>query len=223
MNSEEQIVISNQHMQTGQPGFWRGLIGNKKLLITAGVLLVVELIWAGYTLTLPVTPAEVFEESSGRSTVPGVVEINYSGASLALDGPASVSLDEKFEVDIILQTPARTDGVDVVITYDPKFLELIPTGVSPAKTTSLYPEYPVNIHDTVNGRITISGAAGVGGVNFTGESKLAAVTFKTKIVGQTKVTIDYTKGSSSDSNVVDSKTGSDILDEVSNLELTINK
>lgn len=213
--NEEHIVISDQHLNPTPESFWRKLVGNKKLLVVVGALVVAELIWAGYTLTRPVTQVDLSQPGSAPA------EEGLGAASLALEGPSLVGVGEQFEVEIILTTPAKTDAADVVINYDPKLLELVPAGASPAQTGSIYSEYPVNLHEAAVGRISVSGAAGVES-EFSGEGNFASLTFKAKTAGKTQVTIEFTNGSGSDSNVVDSKSGNDILGEVSNLEITIS-
>lgn len=214
---QDHIVVSSQYSDSSQESFWKRLFTNKKLLIIVGVVLAAELAWAGYTLTRPVPPANF------KATTPPIQEtgLNVTTASLSLNGPTSVIVGQSFDVDIMLEVPIETDAADVIFNYDPALLEVVTFGTGAATTGTLYPNYPVNSVDSTLGRIVLAGATDPGAKAFTGQGTFATVTFKAKAKGQTTLTFEYTKGSTTDSNVVDSKQGRDILDKVTNLVLSI--
>ena len=70
------------------------------------------------------------------------------------------------------------------------------------------------------GKITVAGITQAqGGVLANG--LFGTVVFQAKAAGQAKISLDYTPGSTIDSNVTESETVEDVLDKVENLEINI--
>lgn len=122
----------------------------------------------------------------------------------------------------MLDVPIETDAADVVINYDPARLEVVESGDLAAKAGQIYSNYPVNSNDPTEGKVILAGATDPGTAAFKGLGTFATITFRAKARGQTALSFDYTKGSTVDSNVVDSHEGRDILESVQDLRLTIN-
>ena len=127
-----------------------------------------------------------------------------------------------FSLDINLNTgSADTDGTDAILIYDSSRFSA--TSIS---NGTVYSEYPGNNIDDTNGKITISGLASVTSP-FTGSGKLATVNFLVKeaaATGATQITFDFNpadKAKTTDSNVVQRGTVSDILNSVVNGSYTI--
>lgn len=193
------------------------LIKFKKPLIVLAVLLVVaELVWAGYTLTRPViktTPEEI--QLNSKEEKP----ISDKSATLVLNGPTSVNTNETFKVEVELTTDAFTIGTDLILKYDPKVLEIVALDKTASTVGKIYKDYPANSFDA-NGTIAVSGVSTDKG--FIGKGIFASLNFKAKSKGATKITIDFKPNVTIDSNVTESSTGSDILKSVNSLDLTIN-
>lgn len=123
----------------------------------------------------------------------------------------------QFTVDIKLNTGGgQTDGTDAILLYDNTRLS---TNNSAIASGNIYPDYPGNNADEAAGRITISGLSSVTSA-FSGSGTLATVTFTVKpdaTEGVGKVRFDFDpndKAKTTDSNVVERGTVSDILSSV---------
>ena len=172
---------------------------NKKALIFVAVsfLVVVELVWgANYLKTLPQPAAPIKAEA---------------GALLAFS-PAQkmVKVGEEFEVELILDTKGvGTSGTDVIIDYDPALIE-----VRNVRPGLLYQKYPLNEVDAAGGKIGFSGVA-TPPKAFSGKGTLAYLKLKALEAGTATLTIEFTKGETTDSNVVQARSGGkDILDKI---------
>lgn len=156
--------------------------------------------------------------------------VTYS-MSPALAASANLSLSPalgtfnkgcSFSVDIKVDTGgAQTDGTDAILFYDQT--RFIATAVRSGTT---YSDYPGNIIDVVNGKVTVSGLASVSSP-FSGSGTLATIDFtvlETAPAGATKVRFDFDpadKAKTIDSNVVERGTIADILSFVSDGNYTV--
>ncbi len=117
----------------------------------------------------------------------------------------SVGVGENFNVDIIINTGgAKTDGADALLNYDGTKLQV----VSIAGGTT-YPTYPTKTSTSTT--ITIGGVSNTSGPYFSGSGVFATITFKGTAAGTAAVTFKFTSGSTTDSNVTENGTNSDIL------------
>lgn len=139
-------------------------------------------------------------------------------ASLSLS-PTSGTFNKgcPFTLNIILNTGgAATDGTDVILIYDPSRFSA--TSIS---SGSIYSEYPGNNVDDVNGKVTVSGLASVTSA-FSGSGTLATVNLLVKEnapAGASQIKFDFDpndKSKTTDSNVVERGTVSEILNSVVN-------
>lgn len=124
-----------------------------------------------------------------------------------------------FTVDILLNTGgAPTDGTDAILTYDTSRLTTNSTSIA---SGTIYPDYPGNNVDQQSGKITISGLASITSA-FSGQGNLATVTFTVKPeapMGEAPVNFDFdpnNKTNTTDANVVERGTVTDILNSVVN-------
>ena len=127
-----------------------------------------------------------------------------------------------FSVDIKVDTGgAQTDGTDAILVYDQT--RFTATAV---RSGTIYSDYPGNIIDTANGKVTVSGLASVSSP-FSGAGTLATIDFtvlETAPEGVTKVRFDFDpadKAKTTDSNVVERGTIADILSFVSDGNYTV--
>lgn len=127
-----------------------------------------------------------------------------------------------FTLDIRLDTAgAQTDGTDAILTYDSSRL-----AASSITSGNIYPDYPGNSIDDTNGKITVSGLASVSSA-FSGQGSVATVKFTVKEnapTGATQIKFDFDpsdKSKTTDSNVVQRGTASDILSSVVNGNYTV--
>ena len=109
----------------------------------------------------------------------------------------------------------NTDGTDLIIGYDSNMLEVATASVTKG---SIYGDYP--LISVSGGKIAISGISIDS--TFNGVGVLANLNFTAKQTGQTTLSVDYTAGKTTDSNIIETGSGKDILDQVTNLELIID-
>lgn len=196
-------------------------MGFKLVTVIAIFLVVGEMAWAGWTLTRPL-PQKAVSEPVSESAVPSKLE---EKTILSLVTPKSgIKVGEKFTVSINVFSVKRTDGIDVVINYDPRILSVVknsPQGQT-VSTGKIYTDYPLNIVDEQLGRIAVSGInSSIDGVIPKGE--FGSVVFVPKRPGPTKISFEFTPSNTTDSNVIENKTAKDILDGVQNLDINITQ
>ncbi len=146
-------------------------------------------------------------------------------ASLSLS-PATGTFNKgcSFTVTIKLDTGgAQTDGTDVILLYDAGKLSTTTASIA---SGTIYPDYPGNNADQQNGKVTISGLASVTSA-FVGQGTLATIAFTVNAdaaEGPAKVRFDFdpsNKAKTTDSNVVERGTVTDILSSVVDGNYTI--
>ncbi len=111
-----------------------------------------------------------------------------------------------------------TEGVDLVLNFDPKVLEASQGAIVKG---AIYPEYPQMKTDAKLGQIQISGISGLQGKSFKGQGNFATINFKAKAPGDVNLTVGFSPGQTDDSNVVEALSGNDILETVANLNLAV--
>lgn len=112
-----------------------------------------------------------------------------------------------------------TDGTDLVISYNPALLEAVESSLF--TSGDIYTEYPIVTNDVKTGTIRISGISASDGEGFVGTGNFGTLLFKTKKNGNTTVTVVFKKGLTTDSNIIETKTNTDVLSGVYNLDLAI--
>jgi len=177
------------------------VVDNKKTIIflLISFLVVGELVWGiNYLKTVPQPQTPVAAEA---------------GAILGF-APAqeTVKVGEEFEVELTLDTKGvATSGTDVIINYDPTVVEVL--NVRPGL---LYQKYPLNEVDAGGGKIGFSGVTEPP-KTFAGRGTLAYLKLKPLKAGTATLTIQFEKGGTTDSNVVQAESeGKDTLDKVVN-------
>lgn len=152
-------------------------------------------------------------------SVSTTVSAQSAGATLSLN-PATVSTSagQTFTVAIVLDTGGNaTDGTRAVLTFDKNIL-----AVNKITPGSIYPEYPANgsVADNTQGRVNILGMDS--NATYTGSGTFATVEFTAKSAGTGTIAIDYAPETTSDSNVADSATTTDILRAVTGTTVTVS-
>ncbi len=133
---------------------------------------------------------------------------------------AAVSKGEVFTVSMNVSSKNRSAGTDIILLYDSSLLSVeADNSGQPVQVGSIYQEYPVN-KDDKKGRIIVSGISSQTEGNLA-SGLFGTVNFKAKAAGKTAIKLDFTKGSTTDSNVTESEGSSDMLEAVQNLEVTV--
>lgn len=182
--------------------------GPKIIFVILGAILIVEFVYAVKTLTLP-TPPPVVRKATIQKGV----------GKITLNVPKTVyRVNEVIPVSVRLDSGGRTlDGADLIIRFDPRVLEATPGSLIAG---SIFDEYPLLSADMKKGLVSVSGVNSTR-VGFKGTGQFITVNFKARAKGNTSLIIDFEKGSTSDSNLVETGTSKDILEEVGNLELSV--
>ncbi|MBI4038164.1 hypothetical protein HY387_00720 [Candidatus Daviesbacteria bacterium] len=180
----------------------------KLIFLILGVVLIIEIFMAIQTFRQPPPPAPA-------KIAP------LSGGKIVLISPRKeYQVGEVVPVSVRVVTGGHsTSGTDVIVKFDPQKLEA--TGSANLTKGFIYPEYPLVSVDGKIGQVGISGIISVGKSSFNGIGILATVNFKAKTAGNTKVSVEFKKGATDDSNIVEVGTSKDILEEVFDLELTV--
>lgn len=189
------------------------LLTKRNIFIVLGLIILAEVLWAGWTLMRPTPPP-------AHLTAPVA---KPKPTTITLTTPVkTIKIGEEITVTINISSKKITDGTDLLITYDPKLLTVETVGAKrePVLAGTIYSDYPFNSVDQTPGRIQVSGItddpAGV-----LADGLFGSVVFKGKEAGTTRISILHQVGSTADSNVTESGTGKDVLDKVEDLEVTI--
>ncbi len=186
----------------------KSFFGPKIVFVVLGIVILVELIYAVRALTVHVTPLPVRNISNQKP----VAKISLMTAK------TNLKVNDIVPVSVVLNSGQHSlGGVDLIVHYDPKILEVVPAEIIKGK---IFDEYPLISVDKVKGLISISGVSSLKN-SFTGTGDFATINLRTKLSGKTSLTVDFTKGSTTDSNLVDLSTSQDVLESVDNLELNI--
>ncbi len=137
-----------------------------------------------------------------------VMPMHVYAAELTLEADkSSVAVGKTLNVNVNLRGRESTIGTDLVMTYDPKMLQVL--GV---EGNTLYPVYNPAASSRVNastGTIKLSGSASLGKpVNADGT--FGIIRLKALVSGSSQLTISYQKGSTSLSGVL-GKNGQELL------------
>lgn len=183
--------------------------GLKIVFAILGIVILAEVIYAVRVLTLPVPVSPLPSQTSTRETL----------AAISLNVPQSiVSIGSTVPVSVMIDTGNhRVSGVDLIVRFDPKILDATAEGLVKGK---IFDEYPLASVNAKEGTISISGISSTKN-SFKGTGQFAVINLKTKKTGRTSLTIEFKKGSTTDSNLVETDTSRNILDTVGNLELMI--
>lgn len=153
------------------------------------------------------------------SPPPPKVEAVESGEILLLASKEQLRTGEGIRVTIRVSAGGHaTQGADVILKFDPQYL-----GVSSSSIYKggVYPEYPLASVDNKNGLVKISGISSSKTKTFKGVGIFAFLDFKSKKVGDTKISVLFEKGKTDDSNILEAGTSVDILEKVNDVNLNI--
>lgn len=193
---------------------FKKLLSKRNIYILFGVAIFLEIIWAGWTFLKPSFQLTTEDPQTMEALIPAVVSLSASQTSL--------KIGEKITVEINITSNKKTDGTDLVITYDPKLLsvETVGTNKNPVRVGTIYRDYPLNSLEPTLGRIIISGITDLPG-GALADGLFGSIVFQAKSQGTANINLDFNPGQTTDSNIIESISGKDILEQVNNLQLTI--
>jgi hypothetical protein len=171
----------------------------------------------GPTVTQTPTPVSTNTPTPTVAATPTPTPVPQApaSASLSLSADSPVYFEETFVAWLDLATNSETSGVDAVILFDPNMLE-----VEEVNKNNLLSDTTLTQIDNIGGTLLVSQLAPVGEY-FNGNGVLASIVFRSKTIGSTQVSFDFSPGSKTESNVVAADTGEDILTQPAALSLDI--
>ncbi len=205
--------MDDLNIKTKNNFYSRYFAGPKIIFAILGVVVLAEVVYAVRTLNTS-TPAFVSSPPVAKvnvqKEVPGKISLSAS--------KTSYKVEETIPVSVMVDSGGHSlDGADLIIRFDPKVLEATPGSLIAG---SIFDEYPLLSVDAKAGIISASGVSSLR-PGFKGVGQFIIVGFKAKVKGNTSLTIDFTKDSTSDSNLVEKGTSKDILEIVDNLDIDI--
>lgn len=203
----------------------------KKIII--GVFLVAlfgELIWAMVYVSNKakkkpletITTQQNFQQNQQSEFEETQNQNNISGVTFSLNPSfGKIKIGQVFPVTIVINANNKTiSGADAVLFYESDKL----TPENEISIGTIFPEYPLIKINAEKEKISITGTMTNSGQQpFSGQGVFATIRFKAISEGSAKVKFDFTKGVTSDSNIVDKTTGKDLLERVINGSYTLIK
>lgn len=192
-----------------------GNIKTIHIVIVAGLIILIQAIWAYQVITTS-SPGSV-QPSAAPPSSQNKVQNSVSLVTARND----FKVGEKIPVIINAESTKKTAGMDLILKYDPNLLSVVTNASkTPMTVGTIYSDYPVNKVDEKLGLVTVSGitneTAGV-----VPKGVFGTIVFQAKAAGNPKIFLEFTKGSTNDTNIIENQTASDILDSVKNLDLKI--
>jgi hypothetical protein len=150
-----------------------------------------------------------------------------SAATLSLSPTTgSHAVGDTFDVTINVDTSSvATNGTDAYVRFDSTVLEVVDanTGTEGVQITpgSIYSQTSYNLVES--GKISFSGSKSSGSAGYSGSGVLATIKFRALTVAtNSAVTIDFTSGSTTDSNVINTSS-QDVLTAVTSAAYTVTE
>lgn len=155
----------------------------------------------------------------------GVSNYAHAAVGLTISPPSqNIQNGQTFSVDINLDTGSDSvDGVDIFyLRYNPNILQVQDSDLSLAGVQitpgNILPLTLINTANNGNGTVQFSQVSS-GGNTYKGSGRLATVTFRAIANGNSNISIDFSQGGTSDSNVAGG--GAEKLNSVSGASVTV--
>lgn len=183
------------------------------IYVFVGIIIAIEAVWGYQTLVKTTTPSLSQSSSQTQSNAQNFISLTVPKSQF--------KIGEIIPVGININSNTSTIGTDLIIHYDPNLLIIAPASLNaPVTVGGIYDEYPLNSVDSKKGIIAVSG--------ITNQTKgvipkglFGTILFQAKAAGTAKVFLNFAKGKTNDTNLIDIKSSADILEEVRNVDITI--
>lgn len=130
----------------------------------------------------------------------------------------SLNTGETFETPIYIDTSdVSAAGAGAIVKYDQNFLEVVSV-----EKGSIFDDYPLTKDKPENGQVVVSGISGSAKSFFSGNGILGTIKWRSKKIGDTNLTFEFTPGSTTDSNIAVNFGNGDLLNEVENAVIHIS-
>lgn len=181
----------------------------KIIFLVLGIVVLVEVIISAKSLIFP--SVNLF------SFIGGSNQKNIANITLTTSQP-SYKVNDIVPVLVKINAGGYSlSGVDLIINFDPKMLDIKVENITKGK---VFDEYPLIAADAAKGQITISAINSLK-KSFVGSGQFVQFNLQAKAPGKTTLTIDHKKDSTADSNLMDMSSSKDVLETVNNLEIII--
>ncbi len=195
-------VVQKSWWKTNMPKLIYGLI----ILV-----IVIQLVWAVRTII------------NGRYTASAAPQIkNASFGSVVLSNPNTkqVLVNSTVTTNIRINTGGHgTDSTDLIIKFNPAVLEASPSSFF--TSGNAYREYILTEVDNKTGTIRLIGATPPNTEGFVGIGNFGTLNFRAKAVGNSPLTVTLNKNSTAESNMVDTLSGNNILEQTFNTDVQV--
>lgn len=192
--------------------FLGSILKPKTIFLGLAIILLVEVIIGVKTLLSPTQSPSAIDQS----VLAPLPQTQNAKITLSSD-KESYRVSQEVLITVNLTTGQyQSDGTDVVLGFDPQSLE--PTDKFFEKG-SLYQDYPGVKKDSARGTVSASGIAVSSG--FSGSGVFGTFKFRAKKVGESLIELKFTKGLTTDSNIIESGSAKDLLQEGSKVEIKI--
>ncbi len=203
--SVRSLFVNDPSVKSGRLTNFKKLLP-KLLFIIFGIIIIIEIIFSVRKLIAK-------DNLANNSSRPGAT---LGGIILLLTQNKSVKVGEEVNVNIgITSGKYNIYGADVLFSYDPTILA--PSTPSFEKGAG-FSDYPVI--EIKDGNVRIS-AIGNPGKDKGVLGKFGVVHFKAISSGRTSLKVNFTPGSTTDSNITDSDSNKDIIEKVVNLDIEV--
>lgn len=183
------------------------------MLIVIGVVLIVILgvFVIRYAISIRPQPSE---SAIARVPTPTIT----ARSEMWLDPPSTiVPVGRQFTVKVMLDAHNTViSGADALVNFDPQYLDVVSIE-KPNEPNSVFEMFG---RQTEN-QIQITSTKLSGDNSRTPQMTLAVITFLTKKIGSTTLTLDFMRGSTAHSTIINARNSENILDVVQGTDVAI--
>jgi hypothetical protein len=188
----------------------------EKITITVALLLVLLALLAIFTFLIkkPASPQKTANLPQEHKQI-----VKLSLAALQKE----YKVGDEIKVSVFIDSGGRiVDGLDVILRYNPAYLEVEGGEKFLDSSDSVFSVFPSSKIDPQKGKIVFSALATPPKGKFEGKGRVASISFKAKKKGETEISFVFAPSSTIDTNVSSFSESKDILEKVENLKLKIN-
>lgn len=195
-----------------------------KILLVLGILIVlfVGMLYIRFKRSSDLVEIQKknLQMTTSVQTTPSVsLKPNYNGVIRILPPRINGKVGDTFEVTVQMEATGRVlDGADVHLKFDPTILE-----VADLLPGTYFSQYPRKTIDNVNGTIKVSAFSSLLLPKLSSVQTLLTLKVKAKRVGSDQLTVVFTQGKTSDSNLVEHKTSLNVLGKAENATIVVGE
>lgn len=199
----------------------KAVLFGQTIFVVLGIIILMELFVVYKSLQKPNTATQtVAQNGQSVSQVLPMSVGKLGGAKLALIADKKdFQVGETVPVNIRVFTGGYlADGVDVILKYDPDKLFADSSSIVAG---NILGSYPLKVIDQKSGVVKISAISSSSGDGFNGLGNFATINFKALTAGASDLSINFSAGSTTESNIIKQNDATDILDSVNGAKINI--